>query len=116
MGKNDKILEFSAEIEAAIKKNRPIVALESTIISHGMPYPSNVETAKILEDIVREGDVNIIKRRVALIKVAFLKINKTEKEKKYDEFINYIYPILQNIQRKHGIVKERIIQIIFYKI
>jgi len=54
MGKNDKILEFSAEIEAAIKKNRPIVALESTIISHGMPYPSNVKTAKNLEDIVRE--------------------------------------------------------------
>ena len=35
---------------------------------------------------------------------------------KYDEFINYIYPILQNIQRKHGIVKERIIQIIFIQV
>ena len=55
MEKNNKILEFSADVAAAIKKNRPIVALESTIISHGMPYPENVKTAKMLEDIVREN-------------------------------------------------------------
>ena len=55
MEKNNKILEFSADVAAAIKKNRPIVALESTIISHGMPYPENVKTARMLEDIVREN-------------------------------------------------------------
>jgi hypothetical protein len=35
---------------------------------------------------------------------------------KYEEFVNYIYPILQNIQRKHGVVKEKMIQIIFNQI
>jgi hypothetical protein len=35
---------------------------------------------------------------------------------KYEDFINYIYPVLQNIQRKHGVVKERIIQVIFNQI
>ncbi|MFO7896202.1 MAG: pseudouridine-5'-phosphate glycosidase [Candidatus Cloacimonadales bacterium] len=49
------ILEFSAEVAAALQKQRPIVALESTIISHGMPYPQNVETARHLEDLVRAG-------------------------------------------------------------
>ncbi len=55
MEKKNNILEFSADVAAAIKKNRPIVALESTIISHGMPYPENVKTARMLEDIVREN-------------------------------------------------------------
>lgn len=35
---------------------------------------------------------------------------------KYDEFINYIYPVLQNIQRKHGVVKERVINLIFEQV
>jgi hypothetical protein len=35
---------------------------------------------------------------------------------KYDEFINYIYPVLQNIQRKHGVVKERVIALIFEQV
>jgi ABC-type uncharacterized transport system auxiliary subunit len=35
---------------------------------------------------------------------------------KYDDFVNYVYPVLQNIQRKHGIVKEKIIQCIFEQI
>ena len=38
-------LELSAEVEQALKEGKPVVALESTIISHGMPYPQNVETA-----------------------------------------------------------------------
>ena len=45
--KNEKFLEFSTEVEEA-KNNSPIVALESTIISHGMPYPQNIEMAKKL--------------------------------------------------------------------
>jgi pseudouridine-5'-phosphate glycosidase len=53
--KMNKIVEFSAEVAAAKNKNRPIVALESTIISHGMPYPQNVETARQLEELVRAG-------------------------------------------------------------
>ncbi len=51
----NKYLEYSEEVTAAIKNNLPIVALESTIISHGMPYPQNVETALECERIVREN-------------------------------------------------------------
>ncbi len=48
-------LRFSDEVRAARARGAPIVALESTIIAHGMPYPQNVETARALEDIVRAG-------------------------------------------------------------
>ncbi len=46
-------LSFSAEVSAALAAKRPIVALESTIITHGMPWPQNVETARAVEDEVR---------------------------------------------------------------
>jgi pseudouridine-5'-phosphate glycosidase len=42
------------EVEEALRNNRPVVALESTIIAHGMPYPENLETAHELEKIVRK--------------------------------------------------------------
>ncbi|MGN1401230.1 MAG: pseudouridine-5'-phosphate glycosidase [Bacillus sp. (in: firmicutes)] len=48
-------IEYSAEVLEAKKNNKPIVALESTIISHGMPYPQNVQTAKEVEEIVRQN-------------------------------------------------------------
>lgn len=48
-------LSISSEVQAALRENRPVVALESTIISHGMPYPQNVETALEVERIVREN-------------------------------------------------------------
>ena len=48
-------LEYSAEVQEAKKANKPIVALESTIISHGMPYPQNVETAREVEEIIRKN-------------------------------------------------------------
>ena len=48
-------LVFSAEVADAISENRPLVALESTIITHGMPYPQNLETARIVEQVVRDG-------------------------------------------------------------
>lgn len=50
-----KHLEVSSEVKKAIAENRPVVALESTIISHGMPYPKNVETALEVERIIREN-------------------------------------------------------------
>ena len=46
-------LAFSAEVAEARAANRPIVALESTIITHGMPWPQNVETARLVEDDLR---------------------------------------------------------------
>jgi len=48
-------LVISSEVQKALNENRPIVALESTIISHGMPYPKNVETALNVEKIVRDN-------------------------------------------------------------
>ena len=48
-------LKISPEVAAALSEGRPVVALESTIISHGMPYPKNVETALNVEKIVREN-------------------------------------------------------------
>lgn len=47
-------IRVSPEVEAALLEKRPVIALESTIISHGMPYPQNVETAFKVEQIVRE--------------------------------------------------------------
>ena len=50
----NQFLSFSKEVTEAMKANKPIVALESTIISHGMPYPQNVEMANTVEQIIRE--------------------------------------------------------------
>lgn len=52
--KIDNII-FNDEVRNAFTRKQPIVALESTIISHGMPWPQNVETARMLEAIVREN-------------------------------------------------------------
>ena len=48
-------LLFSPEVAKALASDAPIVALESTIITHGMPYPQNVETARKVEAVVRQG-------------------------------------------------------------
>jgi pseudouridine-5'-phosphate glycosidase len=50
-----EFLSFSAEVAAARAAGLPIVALESTIISHGMPYPQNVQTAREVEALIRAG-------------------------------------------------------------
>lgn len=50
-----KYLSISDEVKEAIAKGLPVVALESTIISHGMPYPKNVETALEVEGVVRKN-------------------------------------------------------------
>ena len=51
----NKYLDISPEVSAALAAGKPVVALESTIISHGMPYPQNVETALAVEQIVRDN-------------------------------------------------------------
>ena len=51
----NEYLDISLEVQAALKEHKPVVALESTIISHGMPYPQNVETALNVEKIIREN-------------------------------------------------------------
>lgn len=55
---NNIYLDIAPEVDSALKEGRQVVALESTIISHGMPYPQNVETAVNVENIIRsEGAV-----------------------------------------------------------
>ena len=49
----NKYLDVSPEVAEALNNHKPVVALESTIISHGMPYPQNVETALKVEEIIR---------------------------------------------------------------
>ena len=51
----NKFLDVNPEVAEAIAAGKPVVALESTIISHGMPYPQNVETALNVERIIREN-------------------------------------------------------------
>ena len=51
----NKYLDVSPEVAEALAAGKPVVALESTIISHGMPYPQNVETALAVEEIIREN-------------------------------------------------------------
>ncbi len=51
----NKYLKLSPEVAEALKTGKPVVALESTIISHGMPYPQNVETAYACERVCREN-------------------------------------------------------------
>ncbi len=51
----NKYLDISPEVAEALAAGKPVVALESTIISHGMPYPRNVETALLVEQTIREN-------------------------------------------------------------
>jgi pseudouridine-5'-phosphate glycosidase len=52
---NSNLLRNSSELSAALETNRPIVALESTVIAHGLPRPQNLETAQRLEQVIREA-------------------------------------------------------------
>ncbi len=51
----NRFLDVAPEVAQAVRDGKPVVALESTIISHGMPYPQNVETARNVEKIIREN-------------------------------------------------------------
>lgn len=54
----NELIQLSPEVAAAREAGRPVVALESTIIAHGMPWPQNLETAREVEDVIRaEGAV-----------------------------------------------------------
>ncbi|KAL3850160.1 hypothetical protein ACJIZ3_012042 [Penstemon smallii] len=53
--KGEKIVKINPEVSEALSSGKAVVALESTIISHGMPYPQNLETAKAVEAIVRQN-------------------------------------------------------------
>lgn len=71
------LLDIHSEVKNALYKGLPIVALESTIISHGMPYPQNLETALQVEQILRENGV--VPATTALLK-GKIKVGLTKKE------------------------------------
>lgn len=73
-------ISISEEVQLALQNNQPIVALESTIISHGMPYPKNVETALQAEDIIRKN--NAVPATIAIIN-GKLKVGLTKEEIDY---------------------------------
>lgn len=52
-----QFFDYSTEVKQAIKHRKPILALESTVITHGLPYPANLETAQSLEQITRDAGV-----------------------------------------------------------
>ena len=62
----NRYLDLSPEVREALENNRPVVALESTIISHGMPYPKNVQTAVAVENTIRENGA--VPATIAIIK------------------------------------------------
>lgn len=62
----NRYLDISTEVKEALEQGKPVVALESTIISHGMPYPQNVETAMNVEKLIRENGA--VPATIAIIK------------------------------------------------
>lgn len=76
----EKYLEVKPEVAKAILEGKPVVALESTIISHGMPYPKNVETALEVERIIRENGA--IPATIAILG-GKLKVGLSEEEVEY---------------------------------
>ncbi len=76
----NEFLDLSSRVNEAIKNREPIVALESTIISHGMPYPTNVQTAKMLEKTVEDNGA--VPATIAVIN-GRIKIGLNEEELEY---------------------------------
>lgn len=63
--KMNRYLDISDEVQVALQTGEPVVALESTIISHGMPWPQNLETAQAVEGVIR--DKGVVPATVAII-------------------------------------------------
>ncbi len=73
-------LDIHPEVQAALEQGKPVVALESTIISHGMPYPQNVETALKVEQIIRDNGA--VPATIAILK-GRLKVGMSQEEINY---------------------------------
>ena len=76
----NKYITYSDEVKNALENNLPIVALESTIISHGMPYPKNLETAKQCENVIRQN--GCVPATIAILD-GKLKVGLNEEELEY---------------------------------
>ena len=73
-------LEIKPEVKEALEKGQAVVALESTIIAHGMPYPKNVETALAVEDVIRKNGA--VPATIAIIN-GVIKVGLTPEEIEY---------------------------------
>lgn len=73
-------LVFSPEVEAAIRENKPVVALESTVITHGLPQPQNIRVARQIEAAVRQNGA--VPATIAIIK-GRVKVGLTDAELDY---------------------------------
>lgn len=73
-------IDINPEVKNALDKGLPVVALESTIIAHGMPYPQNVETALLVEETIRKGGA--IPATIGMLNGVF-KIGMTREEIEY---------------------------------
>jgi pseudouridine-5'-phosphate glycosidase len=73
-------LEIKPEVKEALEQGKAVVALESTIIAHGMPYPKNVETALAVEDVIRKNGA--VPATIAII-VGVIKVGLTPEEIEY---------------------------------
>ena len=77
MNKIDAFIKYSQEVRDALARNRAVVALETTLISHGLPYPVNIELATTLEEIIRNSGA--VPATIALID-GYIKIGLTKDE------------------------------------
>lgn len=77
---NEKYLDVAPEVQQALSEGKPVVALESTIISHGMPYPKNLETARQVEQFVKENGA--VPATIAILK-GRLKAGLSQEELSY---------------------------------
>lgn len=75
-----KYLDMNPEVRAALEAGRPVVALESTIIAHGMPYPKNVETALAVNEMIRKNGA--VPATIGIIN-GRMKVGLTEEEIEY---------------------------------
>ena len=73
----EQYIELSPKVRDAIQQQKPIVALESTVISHGLPYPQNIETAQSMESIILEHGA--VPATIAIIH-GKIKVGLTDKE------------------------------------
>ncbi len=73
-------LHFSEAVRQALDAHKPVVALESTIISHGMPYPENIETAQAVENIIIEAGA--VPATIAIIE-GMITIGLTDEQLKF---------------------------------
>ena len=65
-GDRERFFDFKDEVKEALEEGKPVVALESTLISHGFPYPGNLEVAGEMEEIIRE--YGVVPATIAIIK------------------------------------------------